>query len=324
MKTFLLALFAAGQATAAQSVRLPLDSLPIVARIAVPSRPDWLAMGFGSVWVVDYRPPSVARIDPTTNRVVSSIPLSGDACLGLAITRDAVWVPDCAHHVVVQIDPTTNRVARTIAIDFRVDDEGAFVAADGSLWLFVTDSLAASSTLERVDPASGRIQARIPVGAGSYVVAGDSVTLWVSSTHGAQLERIDPGYNAVTAHVAVAPRPKFVAVGAGGVWVLHQQTGSVSLIDPDRGVVAATVAAGLPTPWGDITIGAGAVWVSVNGTPVTRIDPVTRAVTRQYVGGSGADAIRYGFGSLWVSDHEHGEVWRIDPSRIVAPAAKPQ
>jgi streptogramin lyase len=197
LKTFLLALFAAAQATAAQSVRLPLDSLPIVARIAVPSRPDWLAMGFGSVWVVDYRPPSVARIDPATNRVVSSIPLPGDACLGLAMTRDAVWVPDCTHHVVV-------------------------------------------------------------------------------------------------------------------------------LIDPERAVVAATVAAGVPTPWGDITTGAGAVWVSVNGTPVTRIDPVTHAVTHQYVGGSGADAIRYGFGSLWVSDHEHGEVWRIDPSRIVAPAGKRQ
>lgn len=303
-----------------QVVRLPLDSLPVVARIPVASRPDWLAMGFGSVWVVDYKPPSVARIDPATNRVVSSIPLPGDGCLGIAVMGDAVWVPDCTHHVVVQIDPATNRVARTIAIDFRVDDEGAFAAADGSLWLFVTDSLAPSSTLERVDPGTGRIQARIPVGAGSYVVAGDSVTLWVSSTHGAELERIDPGYNDVTAHVVVTPRPKFVTVGAGGVWVLHQQTGSVSLIEPARAVVAATVAAGVPTPWGDITTGAGAVWVSVDGTPVTRIDPATHAVTHQFVGGSGADAIRYGFGSLWVSDHEHGMVWRIDPDRI-APSA---
>lgn len=304
----------------AQVVRLPLDSLPVVARIPVATRPDWLAMGFGSVWVVDYKPPSVARIDPATNRVVSSIPLPGDGCLGIAVMGDAVWVPDCTHHVVVQIDPATNRVARTIAIDFRLDAEGAFVAVDGSLWLFATDSLAASSTLERVDPGTGRIQARIAVGAGSYVVAGDSVTLWVSSTHGAELARIDPGYNDVTAHVAVTARPKFVALGAGGVWVLHQGTGSVSLIDPNRAVVVATVAAGVPTPWGDITTGAGAVWVSVDGTPVTRIDPGTHTVTHQFVGGSGADAIRYGFGSLWVSDHEHGMVWRIDPNRIAPPA----
>ena len=102
--------------------------------------------------------------------------------------------------------------------------------------------------------------------------------------------------------------------------MLHQRTGSVSLIDPAANEYATSVAAGVPTPWGDITTGAGAVWVSVDGTPVTRIDPATHAVTHQFVGGSGADAIRYGFGSLWVSDHEHGMVWRIDPKRIAPPA----
>jgi streptogramin lyase len=132
--------------------------------------------------------------------------------------------------------------------------------------------------------------------------------------------RIDPRKNAVVASVPVTPRPKFLTAGAGGVWVLHQRTGSVSLIDPTSNEFATSVPAGVPTPWGDIATGAGAVWVSVDGTPVTRIDPATRAVTHQFVGGSGADAIRYGFGSLWVSDHEHGMVWRIDPDRI-APRA---
>lgn len=309
MNTFLLL---------AQVVRLPLDSLPIVARIPVPSRPDWLAMGFGSVWVVDYRPPSVARIDPATNRVIASIPIPGDACLGIAIMGDAVWVPDCEHHGVACIDPARNVVSRTLPVDFHVDDEGTFAAVAGSLWLFVTDSAARASILERVDPVTGAIQARVPVGPGSYVVAGDSTALWVAATHGGELVRVDPASNTVAMRVVVDPRPKFLTVGAGGVWVLHQQTGSVSLIDPARGTVAASVAAGVPTPWGDIATGASAVWVSVDGTPVTRIDPGTHAVTHQFAGGSGADAIRYGFGSLWVSDHEHGEVWRIDPARIVA------
>ena len=303
-----------------QVVRLPLESLPVVARIPVPERPDWLAMGLGSVWVVDYKPPSVVRIDPATNRVVASIPLPGDGCLGIAVMGNAVWVPDCTHHVVVQIDPAANTVTRSVPIDFRVDDEGAFAAALGSLWLFVTDSLAATSTLVRADASTGAIQARIFVGAGSYVIAGDSAALWVSSTRGAVVMRIDPRKNAVVASVPVTPRPKFLTVGAGGVWVLHQRTGSVSLIDPTSNEFALSVPAGVPTPWGDIAIGAGALWVSVDGTPVTRIDPATHAVTHQFVGGSGADAIRYGLGSLWVSDHEHGMVWRIDPDRIAPPA----
>src|SRR5262249_25120513 len=107
----------------AQVVRLPFDSLPVVARIPVPARPDWLAIGFGSVWVVDYRPPSLVRIDPATNQVAASIPLSGKACLGIAVTDTALWVADCEHHVVAQIDPAKNAVSRTLTVDFKVDDE---------------------------------------------------------------------------------------------------------------------------------------------------------------------------------------------------------
>jgi hypothetical protein len=39
-------------------------------------------------------------------------------------------------------------------------------------------------------------------------------------------------------------------------------------------------------------------------------------VSDQFVGGSGADAIRVGFGALWVADHEHGEVWQVDVRQL--------
>jgi hypothetical protein len=50
--------------------------------------------------------------------------------------------------------------------------------------------------------------------------------------------------------------------------------------------------------------------------PVTRIDLRTNTVTHQFVGGSGADAIRWGAGAVWVADHRVGQLWRIDPARI--------
>jgi hypothetical protein len=57
-----------------------------------------------------------------------------------------------------------------------------------------------------------------------------------------------------------------------------------------------------PTPWGDIAAGNGAIWLSVDGTPVTRIDPRTSTVSDQFVGGSGADAIRVGYGACgWLT-----------------------
>ncbi|MCX5755050.1 MAG: hypothetical protein NTX19_02860 [Gemmatimonadetes bacterium] len=47
-----------------------------------------------------------------------------------------------------------------------------------------------------------------------------------------------------------------------------------------------------------------------------RIDPRTNRVTRQYVGGDGADAIRWGAGAVWVGDHKIGQLWKIDANRI--------
>lgn len=44
----------------------------------------------------------------------------------------------------------------------------------------------------------------------------------------------------------------------------------------------------------------------------TRIDPKTNAITHQYVGDDGIDAIRWGAGALWIADHSVGQLWRID------------
>jgi hypothetical protein len=58
-------------ATPLDAVRLPLDSLPVAARIDLPSSADWITFAFGSVSVVNYRPSRVSRIDTAANRVNS-------------------------------------------------------------------------------------------------------------------------------------------------------------------------------------------------------------------------------------------------------------
>ena len=62
-------------------------------------------------------------------------------------------------------------------------------------------------------------------------------------------------------------------------------------------------------------MGEGAVWVTAIGKPLSKIDPATNRVTTQYVG-KGGDALRVGLGSLWLSNHEIHEVWRIDPKGL--------
>ena len=52
------------------------------------------------------------------------------------------------------------------------------------------------------------------------------------------------------------------------------------------------------------------------GDNIHLIDPASNKVVDQYCNYPKADAIRYGFGSVWVSDHGKGELWRIDPAKM--------
>jgi len=128
--------------------------------------------------------------------------------------------------------------------------------------------------------------------------------------------RIDTRVNAIVARIPVGASPKFMAVGEDALWVQNRADGSVSRVDPTTNRERSRVQTGAPTEWGDLATGAGGVWLSVDGRPLTRIDPQSNRVTHQFVGGDGADAIRVAFGALWVADHKHGEVWRIPVTRL--------
>ena len=119
----------------------------------------------------------------------------------------------------------------------------------------------------------------------------------------------------VVATIPVGPTPRFLAAGLGSVWTLNQGDGSVSRIDPATNKVSATIEVGVPGEGGDIAVGEGAVWVTAIGKPLSKIDPATNRVVTQYVG-KGGDALRVGLGSLWLSNHEFHEVWRIDPKGL--------
>ncbi|HEY3163425.1 MAG TPA: hypothetical protein VGJ71_03650, partial [Candidatus Limnocylindrales bacterium] len=84
-----------------------------MATIGGVSRPCALAAGAGSVWVTEYLPTAVVRIDPATNTVGDRFALEGEAC-GVAYAHDAVWVTELGVGAVVRLDPTTGRVTATI------------------------------------------------------------------------------------------------------------------------------------------------------------------------------------------------------------------
>jgi DNA-binding beta-propeller fold protein YncE len=177
--------------------------------------------------------------------------------------------------------------------------------------------------LTRVDPASGRIVASIPLpGLGDYSsVALGAGAVWVTASERGfrGVYKIDPATNAIAGRIPLSGNVEGIAVGAGSVWVTHPQAGpgSVLRIDPRTDqVVGKPIAVGVgPVP---ILYAAGAVFVTNtdSGGSISRIDADTGGVTS--VWGTANDVLASGGGSLWGVGND--EVVRIDvhTGRVVA------
>jgi len=145
-----------------------------------------LTVGGGSVWVAVPTLASVVRIDPATNAVKRTIQLSGQPYGFLTADARAVWAAS-AH--------STSAVWR---IDLRTDRESARVTGPlmtpiglalgfGSLWVADLDA----KTIDRVNPRTGRIIARLRVGGYPVRLGVGFGSVWMRDDTG-RLLRIKP------------------------------------------------------------------------------------------------------------------------------------
>ena len=290
--------------------RLRQSRVQAVIRVGgAPDAPDWQAQGFGSVWVANSAKNAVQRIDPHTNRVTALVSVGVSPCDGLATGFGSVWAVDCGG-TVIRIDPKSNRVIARISA-LAESDEGLIAAGEGGVWILSSHNVDHDYLL-RIDPETNELASRVPVPAGSTAAAVGFGSVWVTTAAGSSVERVDPGTSEVVATIHVHSEPRFLAAGEGAVWVLNQSDGTVSRIDPKTNHVVATIAVNVPGDGGCIAAGEGGVWVTMPGTPVSYIDPHTNAVTEQFTG-TGGDCIGTGFDSIWLSNHELGNVWRFQP-----------
>jgi virginiamycin B lyase len=292
-------------------VKIPIERLKPDAVFPYEGSPDWIAVD-EAVWVSNAPKDTIARFDPKTNTVAATIATGKRPCSGLASAFGSVWVPNCRDNTMVRVDTKTNAITATIKTTIG-NSEGSVVAGAGSIWL-MTD---AKGTLARFDPATNVVVAEIYVSPGSFGLAFGEDAVWVTSTEKGTVTRVDPHTNLIVETIPVGKSPRFIAVGGGAVWTVNQGDGSVSRIDPKTNKVAATIEVGVPGPGGDIAVGEGSVWVTAFDFPLSRIDPSTNTVVQQFHG-KGGDAVRVGLGSIWLSNIEAGNVWRIDPKRVEA------
>ena len=340
--------------TAAQAPPRALPrTLPVVARIPLPSRSGLqqgrlederaVAAASGAVWVDDGC--AVARIGPRTNRITARVAIGerdprDDPCrvLGLSISPSGtVWVVTTT--VVLRIDRAGRRIAATLPLA----PSGAPVAAAGAIWVpccWVVESEHASLPLEgwllRVDPATDRVTARIPLPGGhpNAVGAGQGA-IWVAGyrdqqerpddviQHSPVIWRVDPATNQVVASVSPLgsptaimgsdATPPSVLADHDAVFMSDPSTGVVWQIDPHQHRFIGSVAI---VQSGPLAAAAGVIWAAGASSlvPLTGpnagddgprlLDPLGHWIT-----GLAASA-----DTLWVATAD--ALYRVDPRRL--------
>jgi DNA-binding beta-propeller fold protein YncE len=283
----------------------------------------------------DQPPARLHRIDPATNRVVTTITLDrveeGNPG-SFAVGEGFVWLlfaprGDAHAHSLRRIDPATNEFTGS-PIALERDARGLGVG-EGAVW--VTAATHADpperGELMRIDPSTSAIT-RVPVdgvpfgapvfGAGSAWIATQAFD--PADPNGPPINRVYR-VNARTNEVEVMFRPaRFpgLAFGEDALWMLSgdQRRSTLTRIDlqTNRAVATIDLPPGANTLTGGFVVGGGYVWV-LNGDDgtLTKIDAATNRVAGASIRvGRGAQEVAVGEGAAWVGNYATGNVSRID------------
>jgi YVTN family beta-propeller protein len=175
-------------------------------------------------------------------------------------------------------------------------------AGGGSVW---AGSLTSGDVL-RIDPASGKVVARVKAGARIFNLASAPGAVWAVGNVSDTVVRIDTRTGKVTKTVQVGLQPYDVEWGYGSVWVSNAGDGTVWRITNGRVVKKIEVGA---EPNG-VTAYRGSIWVGDHTAgKLVRIDPATNRITGT-VKLSGADWIT-GFGDSVFVSQETDRVARV-------------
>ena len=199
-------------------IRVDPATNSVTATIPVGPQPQGIAVSPGAVWVVNAGGPSVSRIDPATNRVVATIRIGpkSDCCAehtSVIASPRAVWVALTNGKRIVRVDPATDNVLATTRIESR---PCGLLAADATgVWW--TGGHCGDGVVARVDSRTNRLTSNLlepfPIGIG---VAFGSV--WVASASG-NVDRVDPQSGRLVARLHIIGLPAFLGIGFGSVWV---------------------------------------------------------------------------------------------------------
>jgi YVTN family beta-propeller protein len=179
----------------------------------------------------------------------------------------------------------------------------------------VTTAPASTAATGPTPPVARRspIVATVGTGGFAYGMAAGAGALWVAGSD--QISRIDPATDRVTATVPVhltGSGPDGVTVGAGRVWVPVAVPGALWGIDPGSSKVTAKISLGGPLR-GPISVtathdvvwvgccGGGAAGTSASGGRLLRVDPRHKRVVADIPLPAGPVAVAADSSAAWVA-----------------------
>lgn len=296
-------------------VQIPMTSLKAEAEVAVAGLSGAVTLT-QEVLAPQRATGALLRIDGKTNKPGEAIGGLNQPCGGVVPAFGSLWVPSGGKKTLERLDPKTGKATASIPAETG-SASVAIAASDDSIWLLADDR----TTLARIDPQGNAIVSELRLPAMCNSILSAEGALWVSCPAENRALRIDPKTNLVVIRIEVAGGPVSIASGAASIWVLSKAEGKVARIDPKTNKVTTTIELGIPNAAGTIEFGEGSVWVGAPGFPISRIDPQTDKVAQQFAG-AGAGPLKFGLGSLWLSNIDQGKVMRYDPKRITATLAE--
>src|SRR5262249_32011090 len=147
-----------------------------VATILNKSYPDWLEIGFGSVWVSNVGTNAGQRIDPETNKVIAEVKVK-QPCAAMAAGFHSILVASQKDKSIVRIDAKKNAVAAAVPVAIA-DSEASVAAGEGGVWV-LTDK---KGVLSRIDPETNKVAKEIVVKPHSFAAMTGFGSVWITNT----------------------------------------------------------------------------------------------------------------------------------------------
>jgi streptogramin lyase len=247
---------------------------------------------------------------PFKPHVVVTVPVGGRPN-SIAIGRGLVLATDNHRKRVYLVDAKTGKLRGgrpTVGVGSRDVSSGM-----GAAWVAGSRQHA----IFKLDSATGRRLARIPLSGKPITVAAGRDAVWVGVTPADPaapdaLVRIDPRTRRVTGTYPMPDGVHALVPTARGIWIVHRSQPALSRFDPVTAKITKRVAVGQTSP-GDAAYSGGAVWVtSPQEDTVSRIDDKSGAKVSSGVGRRPTGIAARG-DQIWVTSNIDHTLTRIDP-----------